>query len=230
MVLRSEPDWVSLFKSIGIPDDESKNYAKIFMDNQITEHSAAALDKTTLNTLGITVLGDILAIVNHVTKPHSLSVDTSSRSQQTKPKSFKLLSISSDTTHPQFHKFRVDWDIYKSISSLSPEQYNAHLYNAWDETVQASLVNTKPKFLELTEEQLFKTIENIVTKRINPAVHCMNFGALQQFEHETIKDFEVCLSSASIDCEFTCPNCHYDLSEIHIKDQFIWGLFNDNKV
>ena len=55
----------------------------------------------------------------------------------------------------------------------------------------------------------------------------MNFGALQQFEHETIQDFEVRLNSASIDCEFSCPNCHYDLSEIHIKDQFIRGLFND---
>ena len=77
------------------------------------------------------------------------------------------------------------------------------------------------------EEQLLKTIENIVTKQINPAVHRMNSGALQQFEHETIQDFEVCLNSASIDCEFTCPKCHYDLSEIHIKDQFICGLFND---
>ena len=67
-------------------------------------------------------------------------------------------------THPQFRKFRVDWDIYKGISSLSPDQYNAHLCNACDETVQASLVNTKPKFLELTEQQLLKTIENIVTK------------------------------------------------------------------
>ena len=50
MALQSELDWVSLFKSTGIPDDESKNYAKIFRDNQIIEHSAAALDKTTLNT------------------------------------------------------------------------------------------------------------------------------------------------------------------------------------
>ena len=55
----------------------------------------------------------------------------------------------------------------------------------------------------------------------------MNFRALQQFEHEIIQDFQVRLNSASIDCEFTCPNCHYDLSEIHIKDQFICGLFND---
>ena len=50
MVLRSEPDWVSLFKSVGIPDDESKNYEKIFRDNRITENSAATLDKTNLNT------------------------------------------------------------------------------------------------------------------------------------------------------------------------------------
>ena len=100
-------------------------------------------------------------------------------------------------THPQFCKFHVDWDIYKGISSLSPERYNAHLYNACDETVQTSFVNTKPKFLELTEEQLLKTIENIVTKQINPAVYCMNFGALQQFEHETIQDFDVRLQGVS---------------------------------
>ena len=54
-----------------------------------------------------------------------------------------------------------------------------------------------------------QVIENIVTKRSNPPVHYMHFGNL-----------------TALDCEFSCPECHYDLVPINVKDQFICGLFN----
>ena len=32
--------------------------------------------------------------------------------------------------------------------------------------------------------------------------------------------------SAAIDCEFYCPGCQFDRVPVHVKDQFIRGLFN----
>ena len=35
------------------------------------------------------------------------------------------------------------------------------------------------------------------------------------------------LKSSAKDCEFTCPNCNSELEHLHIKDQFIRGLYNE---
>ena len=39
--------------------------------------------------------------------------------------------------------------------------------------------------------------------------------------------YTVQLKSTAIDCKFSCSNCQLDLVPIHVKDQFICGLFNN---
>ena len=73
---------------------------------------------------------------------------------------------------------------------------------------------------------MLKTIESVVMKRANPAVHQMNFGNLTQHESESIQDFLVCIRTLAIDCEFSCPTCSVNISAMHIRDQFIDGLHN----
>ena len=71
-------------------------------------------------------------------------------------------------------------------------------------------------------------LEEIVTKKANPTVHRMNFGNIIQDENESINDYLVRLNASAPDCEYTCPNCKYDLSSDHVRDQFIKGLRNAN--
>ena len=73
---------------------------------------------------------------------------------------------------------------------------------------------------------MLKTIEAIVTRRSNPTVHRVAFGNIIQSENEPVKDFVRLLQSAAKDCEFTCSGCQNDLSEDHVKDQLIRGIFN----
>jgi len=53
----------------------------------------------------------------------------------------------------------------------------------------------------------------------------MTFSSLNQNPKENIQDYLVRLRSSAPDCEFVCPSCNFDISNEHIKDQFICGLY-----
>ena len=55
----------------------------------------------------------------------------------------------------------------------------------------------------------------------------MTFSSIVQNSNETIQEYVVRLRSAAPDCEFVCSNCKFDISEDHVKDQFIRGLNSD---
>ena len=129
-------------------------------------------------------------------------------------------------THPQFRKFKIDWDLFKHITAILSDQITAQLYNFCDDLVQNSIINTVTDVFQQDEPSLLQVIENIVTKRSNPTVHRMHFGSLAQTPTESIQAYLVRLKSPALDCEFSCPECRYDLVPINVKDQFIRGLFN----
>ena len=105
------------------------------------------------------------------------------------------------------------------MTSSLVRQISNHLFIAWDEIVQNSLVNSNRGF--------FKAIEQIVTKSANLAVHRMNFGSLMQQENEPIKDFLVLLRYMAVDCEFVDPAYSHGLSISNIKDQFLRAFQNE---
>ena len=69
-------------------------------------------------------------------------------------------------------------------------------------------------------------VEVLIAQRSNPTIHCLAFASTSQDE-EPIQNYLVRLRAAAVDCNFTCPSCEYDLSDIYIKDQIIWGIVND---
>ena len=132
--------------------------------------------------------------------------------------------ILSHKARPQFCKIRTDWNVFKCITNLPKNQIHPQLHNTCDETVQNSLVNTVSDFFSLSENELLDTLEAIVTKKSNPAVHQLIFASLFQSEGESVNDFVFPLKSVSPDCEFICPGCNKDLQPLHIKDQLICGF------
>ena len=105
--LRNELEWVEyLNNTIGLQNAQSTTYAKIFHNNGISVETLSELSKQDLNNLGITVLGDVLAIIKkcRVPTPNITLV----LQPLVKTPTPKLPELHSEMTLPQLRKFKVD--------------------------------------------------------------------------------------------------------------------------
>ena len=124
--LRDKPSWTLFLTEAGIPPDEAGAYADIFVASRITEVTISSITAENLATLGITVLGDVLAILQHIKSKTSTTstanntasiVQSPTEGNHHRPASttVKLPEITSEMTHQQFRKVRVDWDVFRSF-------------------------------------------------------------------------------------------------------------------
>ena len=224
-VFKSQEDWEGFLKEAGIPQAEIVTYAKAIIENRI--YNPADLTTDILKSLKILIIGDQLSIMKHAKVKDS---EMTSGTKVAQSKSFKpkidLPKISSEMTSAEFRKFRTDWSVYKSITQIAVDQVAPQLYTACTDTVQNHIINSDTKFFTQTEETCLSTIEKIVTRQANPAVHRLSFSQINQSENEHIKPYMVRLRSAAKDCQFECPACKHDLADTHIKDQLIRGISN----
>lgn len=217
----SAAEWKTFLTKAGIPEQVIGEYTKLFVENRMQKPSD--LTKEVLKDLGLTVIGDIIAISREARGPQ---VETTVQSKSHFKPKIELPAIRSQMTTAEFRKFKLDWDVYKTITQLPINQIAPQLYTACEADVQNSIINTAADFLTSDEDTNLKTIESIVTKQSNPAVHRLTFSNISQSENETITAFLVRLKSSAKDCEYECPNCQHDLSSNHIKEQLIRGLNN----
>ncbi|XP_077338677.1 uncharacterized protein C19orf47 homolog [Lithobates pipiens] len=67
-------EWISFFKEAGIPAGPAVNYAVTFVDNRISKNMLLDLNKEIMNELGITVVGDVIAILKHAKVVHQQDI------------------------------------------------------------------------------------------------------------------------------------------------------------
>ncbi|XP_053577737.1 uncharacterized protein C19orf47 homolog [Bombina bombina] len=63
-------EWIGFFKDAGIPAGPAVNYAVTFVDNRIQKNMLMDLNKEIMNELGITAVGDVIAILKHAKVVH----------------------------------------------------------------------------------------------------------------------------------------------------------------
>ena len=210
--------------AVGIEEEIAKTYADKFEKESVNRSNMSLLDKDTLEELGVEKIGHRLAILKMI---KNIEVRDNSSSNGVKIPPAKVPHLSSDMTQQQFRKFCTDWDVYCRITNLPKEQYNLQLYNNADEEAQIALVNTYPDFFLINAAELLSKIELVVTQRVHPMVHRVDFSKLTQGSNETIQNFVVRLRAAAKDCDYSCPHCLRDISDNYIKDKFICGVYNN---
>lgn len=67
-------DWVDFFEKAGIPSNEAATYALIFTQNRIQKNMLSDLNKEYLKDMGISLLGDVIAILKHAKHVHENNV------------------------------------------------------------------------------------------------------------------------------------------------------------
>lgn len=70
VLLSETPFWINFFTSAGIPAGDSAHYAIMFSDNRITKDMLLDLSKEYLTDMGISRLGDVIAILKHAKQVH----------------------------------------------------------------------------------------------------------------------------------------------------------------
>ena len=71
--LVDEPSWKQFFLDIEIPETKSTTYASLFARNRITDKTLSSLTVDHLQKLGVTILGDQLAILDCAKSKSTLS-------------------------------------------------------------------------------------------------------------------------------------------------------------
>ena len=140
---------------------------------------------------------DIIVFDPPLLSNHNMVLQVGSSEDPSASASVKLRTVTSNMTHPQFQKFCMDWSVYTTITRLPTQERTIHLYNACDPTVQHSLINSKPNFLNFIEKDAIDIIKPYGTSYDiphNPARRS-----------ESIQDFLIHLQAASLDREFSCP-------------------------
>ena len=225
--------WAAFLQSAGIPADVAVTYAAAMVEECITDHH----DLTTeiLKEIGVDRIGHRLNILKYCTPrpstttevPPRLLVDGShQQGSLSKIATASAPHIKSEMTNPEFRKLMIDWSVFKKMTRLSDARVADQVYTSCDPSVQTSIINTTDDFFALSEDEIFKLIEKIVTKRSNPSVYRLAFSNLAQSDGEAVKDYVVRLKSHARDCEFACPHCKHDLISTNVKDQLIRGLQN----
>ena len=70
--------WVKFFTEAGIPTNEAANHAVTFVQHRISEDMLLDLNKEYLSDMGITMMGDVIAILKHAKSAVSQVCKTSS--------------------------------------------------------------------------------------------------------------------------------------------------------
>ena len=73
--------------------------------------------------------------------------------------SIKPPELKSEMMHPEFRKFRIDWNVFNKLTNPPDEQVAPQLYNACDTDVQNAIISTTKDFFELDEGEIMETLE-----------------------------------------------------------------------
>lgn len=63
--------WIKFFTTAGIPAGPATSYATIFVDNRMQINMLMDLNKEYLKDMGVTVMGDIIAILKYAKTAHA---------------------------------------------------------------------------------------------------------------------------------------------------------------
>ena len=124
---------VKNFTDAGIEEKHAKKYAEAFANEGINQGNMALLDKESLEEMGVEKLGHKLAILQ-MWKEWNVRPVEARRYNKVKPT--RAPQSTAPMTDQQFRKFKIDWQVYTSLTNLPDHKQHVQLYNNSEESVK----------------------------------------------------------------------------------------------
>ena len=134
----------------------------------------------------------------------------------------KFPQLNLEMTPQQFRKFQIDWEVFVKIKNTPESQTNIHLYNCANEEAQNAIISTHLDFFSTDPSKLLGMLKTLMTGKSFIVSLLPTQG-----EDEPIQSYLVRLRATALDCNYMCPACEHDLSDIYFKDQLIKGVASD---
>jgi len=108
--------WLNFFESAGLPMRIASQYAKTFVDNRLRSSHLSDIDKSVLKEMGISAIGDILAVLKQIEKEKEKifveeQLHLSNRRQKEDPSTHRVTNFASGISSPSVKPKRVSSEV-----------------------------------------------------------------------------------------------------------------------
>ncbi|KAL4090948.1 hypothetical protein QTP88_025705 [Uroleucon formosanum] len=149
--------WIKFFSDAGIPSFASSKYATIFYENRIQSNMLMDLDKDILKEMGITVVGDIIAILKHAKDVYREGFYDSYNSNAVESLITKKIQNEVNDTLPQKKKI-----VTNKVKKLVTKKVKVSSESEEDEETHLKIVKKK------IPSQLSNNSIKVVTRKVVP--------------------------------------------------------------
>uniref|UniRef100_UPI00358FDBBC uncharacterized protein C19orf47 homolog n=1 Tax=Myxine glutinosa TaxID=7769 RepID=UPI00358FDBBC len=165
------PEWVKFFEGAGIPPGPSANYALTFVDNRIQKSMLLDLTREVLHEMGISVVGDVIAIIKHAKVVHQLEVGKAVGVQGLYSDSMPMPTTLKRSPHTAASRM-----IAKSLPQDSPPHSAIHTAMcSLSDQLTFGRLRVKPE-----ERQVSVTVSNTLGKRLQQVSHKVDSTAFEE--------------------------------------------------
>uniref|UniRef100_A0A8D8ZIC0 Uncharacterized protein C19orf47 homolog n=1 Tax=Cacopsylla melanoneura TaxID=428564 RepID=A0A8D8ZIC0_9HEMI len=175
--------WLKFFVDAKIPKSAAEEYTLTFVENRIQSDMLLDLDKDYLNGMGITVMGDIIAILRHAKICHVQNAKKSMLSKQTFNTSLAS-TLSADSNYRSVSlKKTPSPNLVKSNSKPSTKGSNSEKPKA----LQSSIVKSKVSSVKPVIKEALKTVRTKIVSNEKYVDKTISNGVKIKVEKEPSK-------------------------------------------
>ena len=237
----TKSQWVIYLTDLGIPEQNAKEYASKFLEQQVSIKLLKFItDEDLKETYGVKFGGHRLAI-RHTTDSDS-SVATTAQTATT-----QVAGHNSQVRHhpPQlnpnmntssFRTFAEHWEVYKKLVGLPSNSVNsaAQIFSLTctdHPEIRRTIADHRSDHLQLNEDDYIEMLRKLLTARAAPETYRSKLFKMRQSSDETCHQWMKRLKELVPDCEFTIQ-CEHKPGEFHrfdetiLRTQFILGIYN----
>ena len=131
---------------------------------------------------------------------HRMSHQVTTETQKLPP--IKHPKIGQDTSDEDWTSFLTEWEHFKRVSKIKPEQFADHLYLCCEDPLARLLIREDPGAIKKGEDGLKDAIHRLAVTKVATSVRRTKLLASKQSHGQTFREFYANVKAAALECKF----------------------------